>query len=164
VGVSSVFGDSWDREIEEPGFGVRLSRLAAALGAELLGASVYELEPTQRGMPYHLHHASEELLLVLRGAVAVRTPEGEVALQEGDLMLFRRGRSGAHQVINRADDVARYLVVSTRIFPEVAEFPDTGKIFVHAGSGDDEVSKILDAEAERGWLDDEPTGLSKDAG
>jgi uncharacterized cupin superfamily protein len=127
VRITSVFGDSWERELGDLGFRVRWSRVAAALGAELLGASVYEIEPGQRGMPYHVHHANEELLLLLRGAVSVRTPDGEVALKEGDLMLFRRGRPGVHQVINRSDDVARYLVVSTRIDPEVAEFPDTGK-------------------------------------
>jgi uncharacterized cupin superfamily protein len=157
VKVSTVFGDDWENELEEPGFRVRSSRLAAALGAELLGASVYEIEPDQRGMPYHVHHANEELLLLLRGSVNVRTPEGEVVLKEGDLMVFRRGRPGAHQVINKSGEPARYLVVSTRVFPEVAEFPDTGKIFVHAGSGADTLSKILDSDAEREWLEGEPT-------
>jgi uncharacterized cupin superfamily protein len=157
---SNVFGDSWDREIGEPGFRVRLSRVAAPPGADLLGATVYELEPTERGMPYHVHHANEELLLVLRGAISVRTQAGEVALQEGDLMVFRRGPSGARQVINRSDAPARYLVVSTMNLPEVAEFPDTGKIYVHARAGEDELEKILDSAAEREWLEDEPTGLS----
>jgi uncharacterized cupin superfamily protein len=157
VKVSTVFGDDWENELEEPGFRVRSSRVAAALGAELLGATVYEIEPGERGMPYHVHHANEELLLLLRGSVNVRTPEGEAVLKEGDVMVFRRGRPGAHQVINRSGDVARYVVVSTRVLPEVAEFPDTGKIYVHAESGADELSKILDSEAEREWLADEPT-------
>jgi uncharacterized cupin superfamily protein len=56
---------------------------------------------------------------------------------------------------NRSGEVARPLVVSTQVLPEVAEFPDTGKIFVRSGS--DELSKILDGEAEREWLEDEPT-------
>jgi uncharacterized cupin superfamily protein len=157
VKVSTVFGDDWERELEEPGFRIRSSRVAAALGAQLLGASVYEIEPGQRGMPYHVHHANEELLLLLRGSVSVRTPEGEVILKQGDLMVFRRGRAGAHQVVNRSGEVARYLVVSTRVFPEVAEFPDTGKIFVQAGPGADELAMILDSKAEREWLEGEPT-------
>jgi uncharacterized cupin superfamily protein len=158
--VRSVYEDSWDRRLDEPGFRVRLCRLGAALGGELLGASVYEIEPAQCGMPYHVHHANEELLLLLRGAIAVRTPDGEVALKEGDAILFRRGMSGAHQVLNRSDDVARYLVVSTLVYPEVAEFPDTGKIYVQAAAADDALSKILDANAERGWLDGEPPQTS----
>jgi uncharacterized cupin superfamily protein len=108
-------------------------------------------------MPYHVHHANEELLLLLRGSVNVRTPEGEVVLTPGDLMVFRRGRAGAHQVVNRSGEVARYLVVSTRVFPEVAEFPDTGKIYVQAGPSADGLAKILDSKAEREWLEGEPT-------
>jgi len=118
---------------------------------------VYEIEPAQRGMPYHVHHANEELLLLLCGSVSVRTPEGEVVLKPGDLMVFRRGRAGAHQVINRSGDAARYLVVSTRVFPEVAEFPDTGKIYVQAEPNAAGLATILDSKAERDWLEGEPT-------
>ena len=154
--MKSVLTTTLEGHIDEPGFRVRYSRLAEPLGAELLGATVYELEPGERGMPYHVHHANEELLVVLRGAVDVRTPPGQVALQEGDLMVFRRGADGAHQVINRSSAVARYLVVSTRNVPEVASFPDTGKVYVDTGPGEARISIILDGAAEREWLEGEP--------
>ena len=38
------------------------------LGGELLGASVYELEPGERTLPYHFQYGNEELLLVVAGA------------------------------------------------------------------------------------------------
>jgi uncharacterized cupin superfamily protein len=51
---------------------------------------MYELDPGNRLCPYHLHHANEEWLLVLRGEPTLRTPEGEQALAEGDVVCFPR--------------------------------------------------------------------------
>jgi uncharacterized cupin superfamily protein len=48
----------------------RTPGVGARIGAELIGGSMYELEPGDRLWPYHTHHANEEWLLVLRGADA----------------------------------------------------------------------------------------------
>jgi len=55
-------------------------------------------------MPYHLHHANEEWLVVLRGRPPLRTPEGECELAEGDVGCFPRGRAGAHLVRNATEE------------------------------------------------------------
>ena len=60
----------------------------------MLGASVYELPPDGYGV-YHFHHGSEELLIVLRGQPTLRTPDGERQLDEGEAVVFPRGRTRA---------------------------------------------------------------------
>ncbi|HEX5763200.1 MAG TPA: hypothetical protein VFY04_08785, partial [Solirubrobacterales bacterium] len=67
--MPNVFSDDWDVEQSEPGFSWKRMRLAGRLGGEKLGASVYELPPGERSFPYHLHHANEEMLVVLDGEV-----------------------------------------------------------------------------------------------
>ena len=160
--MTNLFGDEWDVEQAEPGFSWKRMRLGARLGGEKLGASLYELPPGQRSFPYHLHHANEELLLVLDGAVTVRRKEGEEKLQRGDTALFGTGPSGAHQVINRSDRPARFLMISTMIEPEILEYPDSGKVGLRAGAppGRDVeggLKAYLRRDAELGYLDDEPT-------
>src|SRR5262249_46341894 len=74
-------------------------RFSGELGAELWGGSLYELAPGQQSA-YHWQGGEEEWLLVLAGAVTLRTPEGEQVLRPWDLAAFPRGAAGAHQVRN----------------------------------------------------------------
>jgi hypothetical protein len=46
--------------------------VARKAGAELLGGMVYELAPGADGAPLHIHHAMEELLVVLEGTPSLR--------------------------------------------------------------------------------------------
>lgn len=62
--------------------------------------------------PYHTHHANEEWLLVVEGEPALRTPEGEHELREGDVVAFPRGGEGLHQVSNRSEAPIRVLMLS----------------------------------------------------
>ena len=94
--MTNLFGDEWDVEQTEPGFSWKRMRLGVRLGSEKLGASLYELPPGQRSFPYHLHHANEEMLLVLDGTVTVRREDGEEELGRGDTALFASGPRGAH--------------------------------------------------------------------
>jgi uncharacterized cupin superfamily protein len=130
----NVFGEDWDAEQTQPGFTWKRLRLGRRLGADKLGASVFELPPAQRSFPYHLHHANEELLIVLEGSVSVRGKDGEITLERGESVLFPIGRDGAHQVINRSERPARIIVLSTMIEPDITEFPDTGKVGLFAGA------------------------------
>jgi uncharacterized cupin superfamily protein len=61
----NVFGDEWDAEQVQPGFTWKRLRLGQRLGAEKLGASVFELPPGQHSFPYHLHHANEEPRIIV---------------------------------------------------------------------------------------------------
>ena len=100
---------------------------------ELLGASMYELEPGQRTFPYHYEYGNEEWLLCVSGRPTLRTPEGERELREGDLVRFPEGPAGAHQVANRTDERVRVLIASTLVTPDMAVYPDSDKIGAWSG-------------------------------
>jgi uncharacterized cupin superfamily protein len=97
-----------------------------------LGASVWELQPG--GVNWnHFHHGSEELVLVLRGRPTLRTAEGERVLEEGDVATFPAGPAGVKELRNETDSVARVLIVSTNVEPDVSEYPDVGKVGINVG-------------------------------
>jgi uncharacterized cupin superfamily protein len=129
-------GDEWDNTQERSGWRSKQVRVGARLGAELIGASMYELEPGSRLWPYHTHHANEEWLLVLQGTATLRSTDGEQDLAEGDVVCFRRGPDGFHQVSNRTSSPIRVLIVSTLITPDIVEYPDSGKVGARNLAGD----------------------------
>jgi uncharacterized cupin superfamily protein len=136
VEVFNLYGDEWDRVEERPGWRSKDAHVGMRLGAELLGGSLYELEPGDRLWPYHTHHANEEWLIVVRGRPTLRTPEGERELREGDVACFPRGKEGAHQVSNLTDAPIRVLMLSTLIAPEIVEYLDSGKIGARSARGE----------------------------
>lgn len=128
----NIWSDDWGEQEEDWSGGGGLGK-SLPRGAEL-GASVYELGPGNFNV-YHFHHRWEEILVLLRGRLTLRTPEGERVLEEGDVVHFPRGPAGAHGLKNETDSPARYLMASTRGGPEVAEYPDLRQITVQAATG-----------------------------
>jgi uncharacterized cupin superfamily protein len=128
VKVFNLSGDEWDRVEDRPGWRSRDAWVGHHIGAELIGGSMYELDPGDRLWPYHTHHGNEEWMIVLRGRPTLRTPEGEQDLTEGDVVAFVRGEAGAHQVSNRTDAPIRVLMLSTLLEPDVVEYLDSGKV------------------------------------
>jgi uncharacterized cupin superfamily protein len=130
---SNVFEtDDWERELAS----ARGTRVGAVAGAQDLGCSLFELDPGGQAVPYHVHHANEELLIVLDGALELRTPDGSREVARGAVVAFPAGPAGAHRLRNASGKPARYLIVSTMRFPEVAEQLDTGTILAMKGPGD----------------------------
>ena len=99
--------------------------------------------------PYHLHHGNEELLVVLRGRVWLRTPDGDRELEPGAVVAFPRGPDGAHRVAAGAEP-ARVLLVSTMNFPDIAEHVSTGTTLTMSAPGD---GKAFGADGERPFMD-----------
>jgi uncharacterized cupin superfamily protein len=132
----NLFGDDWDASEEHDGWRSRDAWVGRRLGAELLGGSLYELDPGSTLWPYHLHHANEEWLLVVRGNPTLRSPDGEQDLREGDVVVFPRGRAGAHQVTNRTETPIRILMLSSKLTPEIIEYPDSGKVRARDATGE----------------------------
>ena len=126
--VFNLNGDAWDRVEDRRGWRSKDAWVGAHIDAELIGASMYELEPGDRLWPYHTHHANEEWAIVLRGSPTLRAPDGEQELVEGDVVAFPRGERGAHQITNRTDAPLRVLMLSTLISPDLVEYLDSGKI------------------------------------
>ena len=134
--IFNLNGDVWDRTEEREGWRSKDAWVGGRIGAELLGGSMYELEPGDRLWPYHTHHANEEWVIVLRGQPTLRTHEGEEQLREGDVVCFARGREGAHQLRNDTDAPIRVLMLSTLIKPDIVEYLDTGKVGARSVAGE----------------------------
>jgi uncharacterized cupin superfamily protein len=115
---------------DPPGYQARMARVGGLLGAERLGASIYELDPGQSICPYHYEYPHEEWLLVLDGTPTIRTPQGEELLQPGDVVCFCEGPEGAHKVTNAGQEMVRVFFLSTVGDPTIAAYPDSGKIGV----------------------------------
>lgn len=134
--VFNLNGDQWDRVQDRDGWRSKDAWIGAQIDAELIGGSLYELEPGNRLWPYHTHHGNEEWMLVLRGRPTLRTPDGERRLEEGDVVAFPRGRDGLHQVRNDTDGPLRILMLSTLLTPDIVEYPDSNKVSALDGKGE----------------------------
>jgi uncharacterized cupin superfamily protein len=120
-------------ETDPDGYRSGRVRLGPSIGATQLGASIYELPVGQSICPYHYEYPEEEWLLVLRGRVTVRHPNGEDELGPGDLVCFPQGPEGAHRVTCLGDETARVMMLSTRHHPAIAVYPDSGKVGIWPG-------------------------------
>jgi uncharacterized cupin superfamily protein len=136
--MPNIQSPEWEAELP----GLRGQRVGAAAGAEKLGATLYEVDPGGRVSPLHIHHANEELLFTISGRPTLRTPDGERVLEPGEVVAFLSGRRGAHQVLNRSDAPARVLIVSTMLYPEVVEHPDSQKVVAITGRPDETAAMV----------------------
>jgi uncharacterized cupin superfamily protein len=134
--IFNLNGDEWDRTEDRPGWRSKDAWVGHHIGSELLGGSMYELEPGDRLWPYHTHHANEEWLIVIRGEPTLRAPDGEHRLREGDVVAFPRGKDGAHQVSNPTDEPIRVLMLSTLVKPDIVEYLDSGKVGARSVDGE----------------------------
>jgi len=129
---ANLFDDELEEGFDREGFRHRGAAIGEQAGTSRIGASLYEVEPGQATCPYHWHAGNEEMLLVLSGTLAVRTPEGEREVDAGEVIAFPRGERGGHQLIARGDQPARFLMVSELNRPDIVVYPDSGKVGVRA--------------------------------
>jgi uncharacterized cupin superfamily protein len=128
----NLYDNDWDVERSHGDARARMMHVGRRLGSELLGATVFELEPGIPGI-YHVHHGNEEWALVLDGTLTLRTPAGERELRRGDVAVFRRGPDGAHSLANRSAGVCRVAVFSSMRDPDVVAYQDAGVLGAIAG-------------------------------
>ena len=124
----NLFEPDWESAQEQEGFRTRRASLGHQAGADRLGASLFEIEPGSAAFPLHYHLGNEEMLIVVAGKPALRDSDGERQLAEGDVVAFRVGEEGAHQVINRSQEPVRILMLSERVSPDIVVRPESGKI------------------------------------
>ena len=119
-----------DESLDRAGFRHRAASIAERIGAERLGAAVYEAQPGHPIWPYHYHHAVEEWMYVISGEPVLRDGGGERALTGGDLICFPPGYLGAHTV----SGPGRLMILSTDApGPYIAVYPDSDKVGMRLG-------------------------------
>ena len=139
----NIHEPEWDAQMPDAPFRAKAMRAGARAGSQELGATLYEIDPGGRVSPLHVHHANEELLIVLSGRPTLRTLDGERELEPGAVVAFPSGRRGAHQVLNRSGEPSRVLMASTMIYPEVVEHPDSNKVVAISGRPDETAAMFL---------------------
>jgi uncharacterized cupin superfamily protein len=112
-------------------FEARLGRIGGLIGASKLGCQLHVVPPGKKAYPRHAHHVNEEMFFVLSGEGSYRLGEETYSIRAGDLMSAPAGGvATAHQLINTGANELRYLAFSTRLDPDVVEYPDSNKFAV----------------------------------
>jgi uncharacterized cupin superfamily protein len=133
--VVNLYSDEWDDDSAWPKpeqYEKKWRGLGSKLGAGKMGGSLYELPPGAKTFPYHWHHGTEELLIVLDGRPTLRTSDGERELERGDVVSFPTGPEGAHQVWNATEEPSRIAILSTIVEYEIVHYPDSDKVGMRA--------------------------------
>jgi uncharacterized cupin superfamily protein len=115
-----------DEPLDEAGFRHVATSVGLRLGAQRIGASVYQAEAGLPIWPYHYHHGIEEWLYVIAGAPVLREPAGERILTPGDLVCFPSGHLGAHTL----KGPGRLVIFATGhdVEPYMSVYPDSDKV------------------------------------
>ena len=141
-----------ERQQRDPLYDTLCASVAAGTAARKLGMGIDVLAPGKRGCPYHLHHAQEELFIVLEGEGTLRVAGEMLPVKAGDVVFLPAGPEYPHQFINTSDAPMKFLSVSTKGRPEVCEYPDSGK-YLAFGTGFNAVQR---AAATLDYWDGEP--------
>ena len=107
-----------------------ISRATKGINPQNLNFDLRQLNPGQYSAPYHFHRYAEELFMIISGSATLRTPNGLEIVNSGDLIFFEMGETGAHQLYNHTADSCTYLDIRTYIGFDVAEYPDSNKLFI----------------------------------
>jgi uncharacterized cupin superfamily protein len=124
-----------ERLLREPHYDSQGIRLARGTAAHKLGASFDIVAPGKRTCPYHLHHAQEEMFVILEGSGTLRVAGELLPIKSGDVIFIPAGPEYPHQILNTSEQPLKYLSISTMEQPEICEYPDSGK-FLAEGSLD----------------------------
>jgi len=106
--------------------------LSDGTAAQQLGCGVDVVPPGQRSCPYHLHHAQEEMFVILEGQGTLRVAGEHLPVKAGDVIFIPAGPEYPHHLLNTSDAPLKYLSISTRQRPELCEYPDSGKVMASA--------------------------------
>jgi uncharacterized cupin superfamily protein len=140
----NLFSAEVQRDDDDPqGYDTGYVRLGPQLGAAMLGATIYELPPGQSICPYHYEYGNEEWLIVIAGRPTLRLPDRETEVEPGDVVCFPVGPEGAHKVTNSTDETVRVLILSTKVDPSMAVYPDSDKIGIWPGPPGEKFDHVL---------------------
>jgi uncharacterized cupin superfamily protein len=143
--------------LREPLYDAQGSRLARGTAARKLGASFDIVAPGKRSCPYHLHHAQEEMFVVLEGTGALRVAGEMLPIRAGDVIFIPAGPEYPHQLVNTSGEPLKYLSISTMEVPEICEYPDSGKYLAEGSLDSDTPFEVIDRRRESlDYWDGEP--------
>lgn len=114
-------------------FNAKMGSIGTQIGARLLGYNITEVPPGKRSFPRHNHRVNEEMFFILEGSGEVRIGDEVYPVTKGDIIACPPGGPDtAHQIFNTGSTPIKYLAVSTKMTPELVEYPDSGKFGILA--------------------------------
>ncbi len=99
----------------------------AGLAGRKIGCGIDIVPPGKQACPYHFHYAQEEVFIVLEGEGTLRVAGEMVPIRAGDVISIPPGPEYPHHILNTSSAPLKYLSLSTKEYPEVCEYPDSGK-------------------------------------
>jgi uncharacterized cupin superfamily protein len=114
------------------GFSARLGSFGSSIGLTGLGAMLHVVEPGKRAFPFHAHHQTQEMFVILQGEGTYRFGAERYPVKAGDVLAAPAGGPEvAHQLINTGTNTLKYLGISANSGnSDVCEYPDSGKFAV----------------------------------
>lgn len=114
--------------------------------------SVYEIPPMMSAYPYHYHHKNEETFYIISGVGMLKTPQGDMKVNAGELLFFPANSEGAHKLTNTSEtENLVYIDFDVIHDMDVTVYPDSNKIGVW-GKG---INKIYKLNANTDYYDGE---------
>lgn len=119
-----------------------------------LGYHMRRLLPGNVWPAFHYETGEEEMFLVFKGTMKVRTPQGKFTLVPGDLVAMPTGPAHAHQFVNDGSEPCEFFCLGVNREQSLAYYPDTSKIMV---SERGEIYRVADRREDY-WEDDPTVG------
>ncbi len=114
-------------------YDAKMGMVAPLIGAQKLGYNITSVPTGKCAFPFHNHRVNEEMFLILEGSGEVRFGENTYPIVTMDIIACPPGGDNvAHQIKNTGNTELKYLAVSTKLSPEIAEYPDSEKFGVLA--------------------------------
>ncbi len=148
--------------VREPLYATRSGRVIGprvpGAVAHKLGVSLDIVPPGKVTCPYHLHHAQEEMFIILEGEGTLRVAGERVPVRAGDVIAIPPGPEYPHQLVNTSNAAMKYLSISTQETPEVCEYPDSTKYLAYVEKGGPLIGegKMHRADSDLDYWDGEP--------
>ena len=113
-------------------FQAKIGSFGRQIGSTGLGAMLHVVEPGKAAFPFHAHHQTHELFVILEGEGTYRFGGERHPVKAGDVLAAPTGGpETAHQIINTGDKPLKYLGISASPGnTEVVEYPDSQKFAV----------------------------------
>lgn len=109
-----------------------IGSFAGKIGMTGMGAMLHVVEPGKKAFPFHTHHMSQEMFIILEGEGTYRFGDKDYPIKPMDVLAAPAGGAEvAHQIINTGKTTLRYLGISANTGQgDVVEYPDSGKFAV----------------------------------
>ena len=114
-------------------FAAKIGSFGRMIGSTGMGVMLHVVEPGKKAFPFHAHHMTQELFVILEGEGTYRFGNESYPVKAGDVCAAPAGGADvAHQIINTGKTTLKYLGISANPtgIGDVVEYPDSKKFAV----------------------------------